>query len=549
MSTERGRTMRKDTDCIHRSKGMMNWLDWRAKALATLLSINALMALSACGGGTSSSGDSQADAGPVQRGGTLKLATPVEPGALDPTTGVAALGDLRVEMVVFDRLIEVKPGSVRLEPGLAASWALSSDRKSATFRLRDAKFSDGTPVTSADVKFSLERAMNPKLSVYFGPMLARMIESVTTPDEHTVVLHFDGPQPMVFSYLASVGGSVVSKRAFERLGAKRFAKLPVDGGSGPFKVVKWARGRSVKLARNAHYWRKGQPYLDEVELIYEPDGNTRMLKLRSGQVDVADDVPYSQLDAMDSAPGIKVQGSQVAAVYTLWLNVRGVLRPQAVRQALAYATPTRAIREIVFKDRVEIANTVLPPMRYNDLTVKPTELDVDKAKQLLAQAGLKDGVDLTMVIGAGDLVTRQTASIIQSAWSQVGVNLKILSLDPASLGARLGEADFNVAMFAPTAISSDIPSEDEIATNIATPDPSTGFADLKLYGLLKRIQGTWNEETRRELYAQFQRQLLINPTAIPMTVASAQTAMRDDVQGFDYIITNYPYLNETWIKR
>jgi peptide/nickel transport system substrate-binding protein len=536
---------------------MMRWRGSLVKTLATLLSMGALMALTACGGSgssssTSSSGNSEPAAGPIQRGGTLTRATPVEPAALDPTTGYAALGDLRVEMVVFDRLIEVKPGSYRLEPGLAESWELSPDRRSATFHLRDAKFSDGTPVTSADVKFSFERAMNPKLNVFFGPVLADLIESIETPDEHTVVLNFPGPRPAVFPYLASVPASVINKQVFQRLGAKRFAALPLDGGSGPFRVVQVTRGESVKLERNPHYWRKGQPYLDAVELVYILDGNTRMLKLRSGQVDVADEVPYSQIEAIDSASGLNVKGSEVAAVYTIVLNGRDVLKPQAVRQALAYATPTEAIREIVFKDRVEIANSVIPAMKYNDPTVEPVPLDVEKAKQLLAQAGLEEGFDVAFLIKAGDLITRQTASIIQSAWSKIGVNVKIEALDPAVLSERVGAGDFDAVLSTPTAISSDIPTEDEIAINFTNPDLERnyfGLSDPKLHELIDQIKSTWDEEKRAELFAQYQRRQLENPMAIPMTVASAQTAMRDEVHGFDYIIMNYPYLNETWIER
>jgi peptide/nickel transport system substrate-binding protein len=335
---------------------------WRAIGLAAAVA-GAAAALSGCGGAGASSHEAT---GPPQRGGTLTIATPLEPISLDPTVGNTEEGSQHAQMLVYSRLLEVQPGSLKLIPGLAESWELGSNRLSAIFHLRSARFSNGEPVTSEDAKFSMERAMQVNIDPNFAVSLKKLIQSISTPNAHTVVLHFAGPRPAVFYYMAFAPFSVISKNVFERLGAKRFGAEPVGAGSGPFELVKWNKGQGVELARNPYYWRKGLPYLSKVNLIKVPDDNTRMLDVRSGQVDVADEIPYSQLGTIGATPGIKLHLAPIAAVDLACFAAYGPLRSQAVRQALNYATPSAVIRKVVFANQGAIANTILPPLQYWD---------------------------------------------------------------------------------------------------------------------------------------------------------------------------------------
>ncbi len=522
---------------------------WRTIGLAVAVG-GSVAALAGCGSAGSSSSEAS---GPPQRGGTLTIATPVEPVSLDPAVGATDPGSQHAQTLLYSRLLEVQPGSIDLVPGLAESWGLSADRRSATFHLRSARFSDGAPVTSEDVKFSLERAMQVKIDPNFGESLTKLIQSISTPNARTVVLHFAGPRPAVFYYLAFTPFGVVSKRVFDRLGAKRFAVEPRGAGSGPFELVKWNKGQSLELARNPYYWRTGLPYLNRVNLIRVPDDNTRLLDVRSGQVDVADEIPYSQLNSIAASPGVKLHLAQIAAVDMPVFSISGPLRSQAIRQALNYATPTEVIKKIVFANRGAIANSIIPPMKYWDSRVKPYSYDPAKAKQLLSQAGYPDGFSVPLVITSGDEVSRQTATILQNAWAKIGVKLKVEVVDETTIATRSSEARSQILLFPPTSWSSDIPSEDEYAINIVHSQTEVGeifsAPDATLRRLLRGIEGTWNEATRHKLFAEYQQEQMNNPVAIPIVVADARTALRDDVQGFGYVAMNWLYLDRTWLKR
>lgn len=536
------------------SRARANAPSWRL-AVAALLALAAL-SLAACGGSgtssTSTSGGDDANAGPVQRGGTLKVGTAFEPITLDPAVGQTDPGSQHAQVLIFDRLVTVEPGSAEVKPGLAESWTLNADKRSMTFKLRDATFSDGSPVTSADVKFSLARAADERVDPNFAASLEQMIASVSTPDPRTVVVHFqDGPQPAILPYMAFAPCSIVSKSAFERIGAKRFAVAPMGAGSGPFKLVKWTRGQSVQLERNPRYWRSGLPYLDAVDLQLVPDDNTRLLDLRSGGLDVADDVPYSQLDTIGDVPGINLQVTTVAAVFGPFLSGRGPLKDVAVRQALNYATPREAIKKVALQGRGELANSWIPPMKYADGSLGPIPYDVAKAKQLIAGSDHPDGFDLELLVQSGDAVSKQTASMLQDAWKQIGVNLKIQSIESGSFVSRIFGGDYDAVLPPPTMASSDIPSEDEFAINLTTPPwhKILAHSDPQLNALIKQINGTWDEDARRELFAQYLRRMQEDPVFVPIVVATARTALRENVHGFDYVLLNWLYLDRTWIER
>ena len=522
--------------------------------VACLLLVLTASGLTACGSASGGGGqETSGSSGPPQRGGTLTIATPLEPITLDPNSGELDAGTQHVLGLVFDRLLEVEPGSSKLVPSLAESWKLDREANTATFQLRKAEFSDGSPVTATDVKFSFERALDPNVDPNFSEALSGLIQSISTPDQQTVVLHFAGPTPAIFPYLTIATLSIVSQKAFDQLGEERFAELPLDAGSGPFKVVKWDKGQSVELVRNPHYWQEPEPYLDKIVTVYVPNDNTRILDVKSGQVDVADEVPYSQLESIESTPDVKLLVTPIDAIDTVFLKAIGPLKSVGVRQALNYATPKEDIQDVVFGGNGDIANSIIPPMRYWDSSIKPYPFDVEKAKSLLAREGLPEGFGLQLLIQSGDETSRQIASILQSAWGEIGVDVSIQTLDAASLGGRWVNptAQWQAILFPPSAVSSDIPSEDEFAINLSGKffGEVFAFTDPKLESLITQIEGTWNEDTRRKLFSDFQAEELANPIGVPIVVASSRTVLRENVEEFGYVSLNRWTLAKTWLRR
>ncbi|HET8815027.1 MAG TPA: ABC transporter substrate-binding protein [Solirubrobacterales bacterium] len=478
------------------------------------------------------------------------FARPAEPTTLDPNTGQTENFTIQSQIQIFDQLLELRPGSDEVQPGLAKSWEQSKDGLSWTFHLRDAKFSNGRPVTAEDVAFSLERVLDPEIDANFAEVFGTFMKSVSAPDPHTAVIHLKHPTLGLPYWLVFNVPSIVSKVDFERMGADRYAVEPI--GSGPFKVESWQKGRQLTLVRNPHYWRKGLPYLDKVELTTVPDGNTRILQVTTGEVDIADDLPYSQFDALESNPDVTLLAeSVVGTVFQIALNINEDPIDEAkVRQALNYALPKEEINDAVFQGRGEIANSVMPRVGYWSEDVEPYPYDLDKAKELLEESSVPDGFTVPMEIVGSDEASKQTAQIIQQAWAKIGVDLEIVQTDAGTSIGHIFENDYTLALSLPSTWSSDIPSEDEFAVAVTSELGETvfGFKDEGIKSLVEEVTQTTDESVRVKRFPEVQRRLLRdNPPFAPIVFIPTSAAYGNDVHGFEYAETGWWSLDSVWI--
>ena len=359
------------------SSGSLRRWSPRVAIFAALLS--ATVALGACGGGddTSSteSGTPASGTGDVTTGGTLTFAR-----SLDAEAGLNPInapnnGSIFTIQQIFDQLVEVQGSEI--VPGLAESWEHSSDGLEWTFHLRDAQFSNGDPVTADDVDFSIERFADPKINVNYAT-LGSAIEKVDAVDDHTVKITLNDVDGAFLDNIAMFAAAIVPQKVVEDVGDKAFAEDPI--GSGPFMVKEFKRGQRTVLVRNPHYWREGQPYLDEVDFEFVPDANTRTLELRSGEVDVADGIPYNQVDSLDASDGVTVEVADSLKWDAIFLNTKEPpLDEVEVRQALAYATPKDQILDAVLFGNAQVANSQIPRVKYWDESIEPYQYDIDQA--------------------------------------------------------------------------------------------------------------------------------------------------------------------------
>src|SRR5437773_2123127 len=253
----------------------------------------------------------------VRAGGTLRFARNFEPASLDPF-GPADNGSIFARVQIFDTLVEARPNtSAPVSPALAESWQESNHGKAWTFKLRrGVRFSNGDPLTAEDVKFSLDRFMNPKLNVNI-PSLAFGFKSVDVVDAHTVRINLSHPVGALLINISVFPGSIISKKLFLAQGKKYFDK-PV--ATGPFVVDRWVRGSYLTLKRNPYYWDKGKPLLDSVRFDYIPDDNSRMLKIRSGETDVAEGVPFKQIKSLQGQSGFRIAVEPIVRYEGVFLN-------------------------------------------------------------------------------------------------------------------------------------------------------------------------------------------------------------------------------------
>ena len=224
------------------------------------------------------------------------------------------------------------------------------------------KFADGTALTAEDVKWSLDRARDPKAGAWNSSLAS--IDAVEVRDAGTVALKLKNPDPTIFAALATFNSAILPKKAFEASQgatpedkAKAFAEKPI--GTGPFVMTEWKRGVSMKLKRNPYYWKQGEdgkplPYLDELEFQIIPDDATRLLKLKAGEIDGTEYVPYARVQELKNDPNLRMELWPSTRVAYLTLNVRPTLKDGKpnplsngkVRQAVNYAVNKNAVIQI-----------------------------------------------------------------------------------------------------------------------------------------------------------------------------------------------------------
>jgi peptide/nickel transport system substrate-binding protein len=544
---------------------------WRVRrrrvVVAMLPLVTTVVVVTGCGGGHKAAGSTTAGDGQTQngviadwggtintsgtpvKGGTLRIDQQTAPNGITPLSFIGSPQNqaMQVAMQVFDTLVEYQPGAINPKPGLAQSWTVSPDGLTYTFHLRQAKFSNGMPVTATDVKYSLDRERGPKS--FFADTLFKTVKNVDAPDATTVVVHLSQPTPALLFYLGSIAAGVVPAKVVKSEGDARFNRQPI--GSGPFVVASWTKGREVVLKRNPNYWVPGRPYLDQVTLTVTPSDNTRVLNVESGTSDVADYAPFSQISTIDRNGSAHVLVAPGLDMFVVFLNNdKKPLDETAVRQALYYATPVASISKVVFAGLGPIMNTIIPKTKYWTNASKAYPYDLQKAKQVLGGSSVPKGFSTTLTFSSSDQASGQVAQILKSSWAKIGVKLNLNPSDDALVGQNYSSGKSEMTVFAPGGFTSDVPVDDEFASLMfdspATHDLYTWYRNPVTQKLASEAVTEMNETKRRNLFQQLHIESMKNPPVIPMVYTPNRAAVRNDVHNFNYLLAGFWRLDQVW---
>jgi peptide/nickel transport system substrate-binding protein len=387
------------------------------------------------------------------------------------------------ELLIYDQLVRPSKDGTKLEPGIAESWTVSPDGKEFRFKLRDAKFSDGAPVTAADVAFSLKRAAGDKSE--WGRFF-RPITSYEVVDDHNIVMKLDKPFTPILNNLAMFSASILPQKLVEAQGAA-FFEHPV--GSGPFVLKSWSRGQKQELVKNPNYWEKGKPSLDAASIEVVPEDNSRVLKLKAGELDAIIGVPFNQAESLKSDPNVQVSVAPVFRIDLVQLNTtKAPFDNLAVRQALNYALDKDAIIKGILRGNAKPATSSIPVMAYHNTELKPYPLDLTKAKELLKQGGVPNGFKTSMLVSAGDVTARQVASAIQASLKKIGVEVELQTIEGSSQFSTTKSGNFQMSLSYAT--SDTIDPDQLVGFTAVNPERANAF------------HTQWKSEKLNELYAQ-----------------------------------------------
>jgi peptide/nickel transport system substrate-binding protein len=337
----------------------------------------------------------------------------------------------------------------------ASSWTNNTATKTLTFHLRPGlMFSDGTPVTSADVKFSFVRGLEDPLS--YLPSIMKMLtitspSQITTPGPSTVVFHYVKFNPFTYELMSTWATGILSQKFVMAHATKKdpWANTYLVNhmvSTGPYVLSKVVPGVSYGLTPNPYYWDKSAyPCNSGIVIQVTPNASDRLLLVEKGSVDVARSLDYRDLSVLKSNPNLQVLNYTTADMREIGLNAKvAPFNNVKVRQAIAYAMPYRQILSTVWSGYASPLNSIVPPnMPTSDPSTWPYSTNIGRAKSLLAAAGYPHGFSTTLWTRSTDTDDQTAAVLIAAALSNIGVNVTINKLDPAAYSARLfGQRNF-----------------------------------------------------------------------------------------------------------
>lgn len=390
----------------------------------------------------------------IKQGGSMTVTYKDDVSTLDPAIGYDWQNWSMIKSL-FDGLMDYVPGTTELRPEIAESYEISEDGTVFTFKLRDGvKFHNGRALTAEDVKYSIERAVNPKTQSpgagFFGSIKgfeeassgdAEGLSGITVVDDGTIKFELSRPDATFLHVLALNFAHVVPKEEVEKYGAD-FGKHPV--GSGAFKLAEWTLGQRLVFERFEDYWNPGVPKLDQIVFEVGQEPVVALLRLQNGEVDVpGDGIPPAKFIEVKNDPKFKdliIQGGQLHTGYVT-MNVKMEPFDKAeVRQAVNMAINKDRILRII-NGRAVTANQPLPPsMPGYAKDHEGYAYDPEAAKALLAEAGLDDGFETELYVMNTDPQPR-IAQAIQQDLKAIGINASIKSLAQANVIAAGGEED------------------------------------------------------------------------------------------------------------
>lgn len=504
------------------------------------------MALAGCNS-SSSSNSAGGSSGKPQAGGDLVMARADEATSLLPSVPQDNASIWIIEEI-YDTLVVPSPDGKSVTPSLATSWRQSADKLSWTFDLhRDAKFTNGQPVTSADVKFSIQQ--NQKQDAPFS-FIDSIITKIDTPNASTIVFHTQRPWAPLPADMALYANSIVPKD-YAGKSAADFAKSPI--GSGPFKFANWSRGSSLKIDKNPQYWRTGLPYLDSVTFTVVPDSNTRSTQLASGQIQINEYPAKSSIKSLQKQPNTTVSTFDSSQVDYLGMNTRrGPLADVDVRKAIDQAIDKDAILKAVYYGFGKVATAFLSPTTwaYNS-SLQSMPHDVGMAKATMAKSKYPSGFSTTITIPSGNQNDVSEAQLVQSDLAKIGINVTIKTLDPAALVTAENSGNFDMVFGLYT---TDIVDPDEIARFVGTYTGGvqtlyTGFKDRQMDELALTASSAPDQGTRKIAYDKMQQIIAETVPFIPMFNVPGVYSYSKKVHDFHPGATGNYFLEKVWLSK
>lgn len=441
----------------------------------------------------------------------------------------------------YDRLVKYKvvggKGSTEVEPMVAESWSVSPDGKVWTFKIRKGiKFDDGTSLDAKAVKFAFERT----LKIGKGPAdNIGAIDSMRVKDDYTLEVTLKNPYGPFLQTLATDAACIVNPRImkYEKDGdlAQGWLSQHTDG-SGPFILVDWKRGERAVLEAKPNYWG-GAPKIKKVIIRFMSESADRRMALERGDIDIAESILVDQIPALEKNPDLVVNKYPAQLVEYVYLNCqKKPLDNVLVRQALNYAIDYNGIiKHVLQGNGVQMRGPVPAGMWGHKADVFQFKRDIVRGKELLKKAGFEKGLKLTLIYSERRATWEQIATVMQSNFADIGVELKMQLMANPTLRDKIDRGDFQLCL---GAWSPDF-ADPFMFMNFwfdskkwGLPGNRSFYKNDKVDGLIRKAAQLSDQAERVKLYYEAQDIIMKDAPYIFLYQVKTIVPMRKNVKGY-----------------
>ncbi|NMP26498.1 ABC transporter substrate-binding protein [Rahnella sp. SAP-1] len=381
----------------------------------------------------------------AQAESVLRIGLGSDPDQLDPATARTYYGRF-VFGALCDRLVDVDQ-HLAIVPGLATDWSSSADGKTLSMNLRQGVvFHDGEKFDANAVKYNLERYLTQSGSLRKSEISS--IESVEVTGPYSVKLHLKNADAALLMQLTDRAGAMMAPEATAK---GNVAAHPVC--SGPYEFVSRVQQDRIVLKRFDQYWNKDAYHFDKIIFLPIPDASVRLANLQAGDLDITEGIAATDVKTVKSdnkltlasVTGLGYMGLTVNMANGSTNTATPLAKEIKVRQALSLAIDRDAINQVVFLGQYTPANQPFSPVSPYHADVPISARNIDKAKALLAEAGVKTPLTITMLV-PNNPTAQQVAQVIQAMVSEAGINLNLQMTEFATLLDKQQHGDFQLSM-------------------------------------------------------------------------------------------------------
>jgi len=483
--------------------------------------------------------------GAAQGSNTLIMARAVDATGLDPHLQTA-FSSLRLLDLIYEPLVRTD-ADLNLIPALAESWEFSDDGLTLTFHLRQGvTFHDGSAFTSEDVIASFKRILDEATGAATRSNLLS-IDSMDAPDDYTVVLHLNLADVPLVAALSSRNAAILSSDVIANGDPTKDAI-----GTGPFILESWTPDEKTVLKANPNYWGDG-PYVDGIEIRNIPEEASIVAALRAGEVDFAllnDPLIATLLEGdatitLNRTPDISYHVLQLRAAVA-------PLDKLEVRQAISCAIDRQEVVDVAALGEGQVTGPLtMPAFRIPLDQLFCYTPDLNKARDLMKQAGMEAGFTLPVIVGVAEPPTALSeAQVIQEQLKAINIDVQIESLELATYVDRWLAADFTAAIALNGGRPDPYPMYSRYFQYGAQFEKVAGYEDDTLDSLMRAGQTETDPAKRYEIFAEFQKHLAETCPWIWLYTQYNYTAQQSYVTDFTPTPDGYLfYLSEIKLNR